>query len=61
MQANRKVPLCSRKKPPIYMLSRSKAPEHSKFRVTNIRETSVGLFYGTALASTLAPKIILLA
>ena len=44
---------------PIYMLSHSKAPKRSRFRVTKIREEPVDLFDGSEWASTLATAIIL--
>ena len=33
-----------KQKAPIYMLSHSKAPKHSKFRLTNIQEKPVDFF-----------------
>ena len=42
----------------VYKLSRSKAPKHSKFRLTDIREKPVAFFY--VRPSTLARAIILL-
>ena len=42
-------------KAPIYKLSHSKAPKHSKFRLTGMREKPTDFFYSAALESTLAP------
>ena len=57
MQANRNIHLCQ-EKAPIYKLSRSKAPKHSKLAVTDMRQKPVDFFDNTAQASTLALAII---
>ena len=49
-----------RKKAPINMLSRSKAPKTQPIVVTTMREKPANYFNGTALVSTLVPAIILL-
>ena len=47
-----------KQKATIYKLSRSKAPKHGKFRLTDMRENPVDFFNDTTWMSTLAPAII---
>ena len=55
---NRSIIIMQKEKAPIYKLSRSKAPKHSKFAITDMHENPAYPFSCKTRASTLAPAII---